>query len=325
VDGRHIFTDGGLLQTLVSVVQTHCDASERSTYTRTISSVHTSEDYTSLRMTIDFGALSELAHHLRVVTSVDTAGNRNFLAFLMADVAFTIYQSGPIFTDKRQETERINTLSYRIRTEFSIACATFFARSCGYEVNPTDALYDQVSLLLVMNSWEELARIFRSSLESVEECHAGFVQFFEGQFIENSKMDLSDAEQNRQLSAEGYWNLRSVADLERWRISDVIELIEAYLSPSPHPELAFRRNAVTGDEWRRLYSWINRRRERNLWRLDSGLSRRSYRLLLDPFASLLLTYFRSPKIFTFTIYARRVIEPGSLISAWVLPSYILTW
>jgi hypothetical protein len=272
VENGHTFTDEKLMQILISTIRTHRDATEMSSHGRTVNSAWLAEDYANLTMMIDFSAATRLANILQAVASVHTADNYDFIAYLMVDVAIKVFQGGPIFADKRGQLERINPLAYKMRVEYSIACSVYFASSVGYEVHLNNASRDRISLLLLIpDPVDELARIFCESLENAvknteryrqklaDDGHGELMQFLEEQFTEDSFEPISSkSEADREISAESYFNLRSVADLEGWSSADTLDLIEAFLSPAPHSHLAFRRDAVSGDEWRRLYDWINR-------------------------------------------------------------------
>ena len=308
---RHIFSDSKLIEILISVIRTHSDVSEGFPYARDVSAVRQANDYANLTMQIDLAALTQLTDHLRVVTAVDPANDLNIVAHLMANVAITVYKGGPIFADKRQQVEQINPLAYKIRTEFSIVCASSFACFHGCAIDVSNLPNDKIFLALLVNDWERLVRIFEVSLrvspqatwQNPPEFAGGgeseaVIQHFERQFAETSPVpEPGEVNANRQLSAESYWNLRSVADQEHWDAADVLDLIEAHLSPVLHSHLAFRRSIVTGDEWRRFYDWIHREDGHTLWRVGYESSRKSY---LSPSVgreSLPWTFSRLPRIF----------------------------
>jgi hypothetical protein len=288
MNGRPVFSEGDLIEILITVIREHCNASERSSYSRSASTARPAEDFANLTMQVDFAALAHLADHLRIVTAVDTAGSLDILAHLMADVAMAVYKGGPIFADKRHKLEQINALGFKIRTGFSVACAECFAQSLGYAINLASPSNNQISVLFLVDNWEGLVRVFGGSLDPatrnmeqkyrsiIGDDSAGAFRYFEKQFDRISlDENTSEVEVDRRLSAESYWNLRSVADRERWSDADVLELIEAQLSPARHPHLAFRSVTVTGDEWQRLHNWIKREGGYTLWqRHDDALSRK---------------------------------------------------
>jgi hypothetical protein len=254
VTERDILSAGGLLEILIRVTGIRGDFSGRSLPARNASSVLHAEDYSNSAIQTHLTKMVQLANFFRMVTGVDVKGDLDYLAQLMAHVAISVNQNGPTVTDKRQQSDQMDPLTYKIRLEFSIACVVYFTQYRGYSIDINDLPHDQISKALLGNDWEQLVRIFVKCLRET------FIAQLERQFTETSLVpEPAGINASRQLSAESYWNLRSVAMQESWSAADILMLIEAYLSPSLEPHLAFRRTAVTGSEWRRLYDWKHRR------------------------------------------------------------------
>ena len=126
--------------------------------------VSQAEDYADLTIQIDFAALAQLADDIRIVTTMDVGRDLALLAQLMANLVTMINRSGQIAADKRQESNRMNPLAYKICVDFSTACVASFAQSRGYNIDINSLPRDQISLALLMNDWELLVRIFEESL-----------------------------------------------------------------------------------------------------------------------------------------------------------------
>jgi hypothetical protein len=205
-----------------------------------------SDNNATSKLLIDFAALSRLADNLQVVTgTVDVTGNPGALAELMADVAIMVNQPGQVIIDKRLESPSVNPVVNKISMEFSIGCVVSFARAYGYNI--TGILYEELCLALLLNNWEQLIRIFNECLRLA--MHQETERALERQFNVNA---------NRRLSAESWWNLRSVAEQERWSFADVLSLLDAHMNPLLDPRLVHRSSTVSGSDWRRLYDWIHR-------------------------------------------------------------------
>jgi hypothetical protein len=259
VDERDIFSVGNLLKIQFQVIGVRDDGGEGPLNSWDANAVLHAEDYANIEIEIDIAKLAQLSDELRAVTGVDVKGDLDHLAQLMAHVAITANQGGPAVADKRQKSGQVSPLGYRIRIEFSIAAVVSFARSRGYSINLNGFPHEQISKALLMRDWEQLVLMFRESLR------VALIDDLERKYAEASVSELAGVNVDRQLSAESYWNLRSVADQEHWSAADVLMLIEAYLSPSAQRHLVFRRAAVTGSEWRRLYDWTRREDGLMLW------------------------------------------------------------
>jgi hypothetical protein len=61
------------------------------------------------------------------------------------------------------------------------------------------------------------------------------------------------AKMARKLAAKSYSNLRSAAEVEDWSDDEVLRLIDEHLDPALSPRFAYYSNAVSGDDWRRIY------------------------------------------------------------------------
>jgi hypothetical protein len=250
-----VLTAGGLLEILIRVTGMHGDISERFLLARDGSAFLHAEEYANIAIQIELEKMVNLADFFRALSQVDVNGDLDHFAQLMAHAAISVSQDGPTVADRRHRSEQVDPLTRKVRMEFSIACVVSFTQSCGYSVNIDDLLRDQISRALLVRDWAQLVRIFRKSLREA------LIAQLESKLAEESLVpEPVRVNAVPQLSAESYWNLRSVAMQERWSATDVLMLIEAYLSPSLDPHFAYRGIAVTGSEWRRLHDWMHRGR-----------------------------------------------------------------
>lgn len=270
VEERDILSAGDLLEILIRVTDIRGDVSERPFRARDGNAFLQTEDYANNAIQIDLGKMVHLTDFFQTLRKLDANGDLDYFAQLMAHAAISVSQDGPTVADKRHLSEQIDPLTRKIRIEFSIACVVAFTQSCGYSVNINDLLRYKISKALLASDWEQLVRIFGKSLREA------LIAQLESKLAEESLVS-EPIRMNavRQLSAESYWNLRSVAMQERWSAADVLMLIEAYLSPSPDPHLAYRRIAVSGSEWRRLYDFMHRRRTLHYGESSTNRSRNS--------------------------------------------------
>jgi hypothetical protein len=260
VNERRILNYTQLIDILFGVIRKHGDIEERSRHSSDAGAVLQAGNHATSTLLIDFAAISRLAGGLQVVTgAMDVTGNPDALAELMANVAIMVNQSGQAIIDKRQESQSVNPVVNKISMEFSIACVVSFARAYGYNIS--GILYDKLCLALFLNEWEQLIQIFKECLRLA--MHKTTVRYLERQFNVNA---------SRQLSAESWWNLRSVTEQERWSFADVLTLVDAHMNPLLDPRLAHRSSTVSGSDWRRLYDWIHREDGHLLWRVNKELS-----------------------------------------------------
>jgi len=86
---------------------------------------------------------------------------------------------------------------------------------------------------------------------------------------------------SRQLLAPSYWNLRSIARVERWSPDEILRLIDEHLNPTLDPTTLdpnFVRYSDNGSgrDWKLLYDWMFRPYGDTLWRPEAGSSHGSY-------------------------------------------------
>ena len=88
------------------------------------------------------------------------------------------------------------------------------------------------------------------------------IRRLEGQLAETQPTtSLPLTSSYRQLSAESYWNLRTVAEMENWDDAEIVGIIEEYLYPSLDSELSYNSSTFSGTDWRHLRSRIKRSEE----------------------------------------------------------------
>jgi hypothetical protein len=246
VNERRILSFMHLIDILFGIIRRHGNIDERSRCSSDPGAVLQGDNSAASTLLIDFAAVSQLADNLQVVTgAVDVTGNPDALAELMADVAIMVNQPGHVIIDKRTEPPSVSPAINKMSMEFSIACVVSFARAYGYNIS--GILYEDLCLALLLNNWGQLIRIFKECLRLA--VHKEAERALERQFNVNA---------NQRLSAESWWNLRSVAEQERWSFADVLGLLDAHMNPLLDPRLVHRSSTVSGSDWRRLYDWIHR-------------------------------------------------------------------
>lgn len=204
---------------------------------------------------IDFKAVEQLEQDLRVFAIVD---HLDALAQLMASMATMVSHPVRVVGYTGEDSPHKGVLTRKLHTEFSIECVVSFARRCGYRVSIDQLTHDQISLALLMSDWARLVELFEQSacraaigegmsdlLYEDEDDSYGQIQQFERQF-------------DRQLSSESYWNLRSAADDQRWRPSEVLMLVEEHLRPELDASLVHHSETVSSEEWVNRYDWLRR-------------------------------------------------------------------
>lgn len=272
---RHILDYKQLVDILLGVIRVHGDMSERSPRNSDAGAVLQADRYADHKFQIDFAGIACLAENLQVVTGMDVTGNLGALAELMAHVAVMVNQPYGLVAGRR-ESDHVNPLASKIYMQFSISCVIRFARAYGYNISGIQN--DKLSRALLTNDWEQLVKIFKECLQiamhrtrsdsrgiSEGNQEKAAIQYFEQQF---------SATGGRQLSAESWWNLHSVARQEDWSFADVVALIDAHMDPLLDPHLAYRSSTVSGSDWRYLYGWIHRPGGHRLWRVKDESSRK---------------------------------------------------
>jgi hypothetical protein len=211
------------------------------------------------------GGLAALADQLDTITSsVDVSDNLGAMAYIMTAVTVKVFEGAPI-TSVPPADQKVDALTWKMRTELSVECAIYFAQIHRYPVSPAQVDHEQIARVMLMaDRWERLRVIFEDSLVAAS-LAAGPPE------IENapSKRNLiggtiSTAPTNRQLSAESYANLRSQAFQRRWTDADILMLIEEHLRPKLNPSAVHYSDTISGEEWMNLYNWTHRREGRPL-------------------------------------------------------------
>jgi hypothetical protein len=240
---------------------------------------------------VNLGAIARLAANLVVLTDFRVRDNQPALAELMANIAKIVYYQGPIFGNHGSMARPPEEIESRIRSEYAIACALSFAWcEYGYDIPLDQVPHAQLAEALVGKRWEALVEDFAAVLDSAmngvpglaesAERTSGTVDSVIGQiesdFAEVAPIPEASAAPVKRESharsyryllavAESFSNLRSVAAEEHWPTEIVARLIEDYLTPLRHAELAyFSSRTVSGDEWRRRYYWLAQRGEQLL-------------------------------------------------------------
>jgi len=207
------------------------------------------------------------------------------LAELLADVAIIVRRAGSKVLRYPANSKQVSFLAHKIRGDFALVCAVFLARSRGYAIPIRSIPWDDACSALSPKDRNRLVRVFQASLQyarvTAEPRRLGrapvlsrdgqsypevLIQGFDNERVDADSM-LTDSQRSdsRELSAQSYWNLRSVADLEQWSPAEVLRLIEEHLSPAEHPLLVHNRGTVSGADWRRLHRWICRSHGSILW------------------------------------------------------------
>jgi hypothetical protein len=200
--------------------------------------------------------LAVLADQLDMITSsVDVSDNLNAMAHIMTAVTERVFWGAPIIPVPAAD-RTVNALKWKLCTELSIECAAYFAQLHGYPIRAAQIDHDQCCHIMQMhNNWAELTAMFQDSL--IKASIASDLLGVEGDDpMGNSRGTGSTG---RQLSAESYANLRSVAYARRWNDSEILMLIEQHLRPQLNPYALHYSDTVSGDEWLYLYNWILRR------------------------------------------------------------------
>ena len=257
---------------LFGVLRMNDDIGEGSHHASMAGPALSADSYVDPTFEVNFKGLARLADGLRVLTTMNVAGDLNALAELMAHVANMVKHSR---SDVRGPQESENPLTSKIYIEFSIACVVRFAQARDFDI--TNILYDKVHLALLIDDWVELKKIFKECLQIAmhqarsnghmipDVHHEGAMQYFEQQFPANV---------DRQISAESWWNLNSVAQQEGWSPEEVVELIDAHMDPLLDPMLVYRSSTDSASDWRDLYAWIHRPGGRILWTAGNVSSQR---------------------------------------------------
>jgi hypothetical protein len=206
------------------------------------------------------GGLVALADQLDAITSnVDVSDNLGAMAYVMTAVAVKVFNGAPI-TSASAADQKVDALTWEIRTELSVECAIYFAQSHGYQISPAQVAHDQIARVMLMNdAWERLVQLFEDSLVAAS-LVTGIQEFEDDPDGRNLIESLTSRPPiNRQLSAESYANLRSQAFQRRWTETEILMLIEEHLRPRLNPFVVHYSDTVSGEEWLSLYNWLHRR------------------------------------------------------------------
>jgi hypothetical protein len=264
------------------------------------------EGYSDVTLQISPQAIEMLAEELRVLTTLAASAAPDLLAELLAAVAMISSHSGPAVSVPITDKQHLDILANKIRTDFGIACATSLARARGHAISISKMPWIEVYWAVSNRDTDLLANVFRESLglaeyvieagisdtrpdakQDGEDDPESLIRSLENQFASIHPIpDVATTKHDRVLTAQSYWNLRSVADLERWSNIEILALIEEHLSPELHPHLVHHSATVSGDDWLRLYGWIYRSDGSVLCTLMAGSNPLSYPLRLAAFESL---------------------------------------
>jgi len=280
VNEPRTFSIGHLIDILVWVIKMHGHIEDKPYHSPNARTVLHAEGCGDITVQVNFDVVARLADSLRAVTAVDASSDLAVLAQVMANVATMVNHSGGVIKDGQEESSQLSLLAYHIGMEYSIACAVAFARFYGYNVSPGNVPSGSIALALVTKDWEQLVRTFEDSLRAAEdqgpspeeisaENEDALIWRLERQFAEASPVpEPVEVNTVRQLSADSYFNLRSVAEQEHWSDAEVLMLIEEHLCPVGDANLVCS-SIVSGADWRRLYSWVHREGGGMLWRVTN--------------------------------------------------------
>jgi hypothetical protein len=231
-----------------------------------VSAVLYTDEYGRVTVRIDAQPLAELAESLRISTVVDASNDVRGFAQQMASVARLTDFWGQVVCGAGHASAEVDVLAHTVGIEFAIACVSSFARSYGFLIPDESLPENQITLALSAGDWDLLIKTFEQALydarrgakpappkHAMKESPESIISDIERRFAEATPIP-----QPRQLSAESFSNLRSVADEEKWEPCYILRLIEEHLTPELFSGLAYHSRTVSGDDWRRLYEWIDR-------------------------------------------------------------------
>lgn len=242
-----------------------------------------------ITLEISLQTIEMLVEELRVVTVLSVSSDPAQLADLLASVAIIVGQTGPKVT--RPATAH---LAYKLGAEFGVASAAYLARSRGYQIELSKLPWHEIYPAIHHQSKDLLTEIFQESLGIAQFASAtdviermstpspdhdetkALMLYFENQFTGSSSLQsVLVGAPGRELSAESYWNLRSVAEMEDWDSETVLSLIDEHLYPSLRPEFVYHNVTVSGSAWLRLYIWLCESGGDALWRPTAHLPQKS--------------------------------------------------
>jgi hypothetical protein len=222
----HVLGALGLEKALRRAMQRNCLIRER----------HGGLSIVPVTVLADPQTIDVLAGQLRRYTSLLIEGGTGPLAQLLADVAIIVSHAGLKVISPSASSTELKHQAARISTDFALECAVALAASRGYVISVNRIPLGDLSGALGDKDGGLLRSIFQESL--------------------GARLARKPKKPSRELSAKSYWNLCSVADIDKWTDSAIVRLIEEYLSPPPSSLVAFYTNDVSGEDWRRLYRWL---------------------------------------------------------------------
>jgi hypothetical protein len=203
---------------------------------------------------ISLGArLVALADHLNHITgNLEIAADLDVMADIMAMITIKVYNEAPVGYPSATAQDA-DAPTWKVRIEFSIECAIFFAQASGYQISADDLPNDHIARLLLMpDAWEKLVRLFRGAL-----LVASFDPALQVVDTGPTSQDFNGAATvARYLSTESYANLCSEADQRHWTEVEVLMLIDEHLRPHLYPHAVHYSETVSGEEWLSLYNWL---------------------------------------------------------------------
>jgi hypothetical protein len=197
--------------------------------------------------------LAVLADHLDgIAGDMEIPADLDSMVRIMTIVAMAAFTEAPIGYPS-ESTRNVDAPTWRMRTEFSLECAIFFAQGCGYKVNASDLSNDHIArVLLVPDAWKELTQLFREALIVAK--FDPTPQAASTYSPSHSAHETNDV--GRYLSAEGWANLCSETDQRHWSDSEVVMLVDQHLRPDLNPSAVHYSETVSGEEWVILYKWL---------------------------------------------------------------------
>lgn len=238
---------------------------------------------------INHRTIEKLVEELRVVTVLSVSSDPTRVAGLLASVARIVGQTGPKVT---RPTAAL--FAKTLGTDFGVASAAYLARARGYVIQLSKLPWDEIDLAVRYQDQRLLTQIFEGALgiaqfsssidqggiDQVErrvpperdhgETEA-LMRYYESQFAaEDSQRSILVSAAGRELSAESYWNLRSIAEMEEWDSETVLSLIDEHLYPNVHPSFVYYNVTVSGSDWLRLYRWLHGSGGVMLWKLSTS-------------------------------------------------------
>ena len=129
----------------------------------------------------------------------------------------------------------ITPLVERICTEFAVACSVTFARFHEYYIDRGKISPYEASIALAMTDQDVLACIFGESFVTPSATGPGrhAKPEYDAERVDRPVRPPGNqpAGADRRLSAPSYWQLLSVAEIERWSAAEVLMHIDEYLAP----------------------------------------------------------------------------------------------